>query len=93
MTKNFQTIVFARKHSLVQKTGETNITTLVLFPPGFLIIQYYFLGKICIGKVELLSYKKSIYRYCSTIILGWSRTYMLDNFKHYYIYVFVCFIA
>ena len=28
------------------------------FPPGFLIIQYYFLGKICIGKVELLSYKK-----------------------------------
>ena len=31
------------KESLVQKTGEANITTLVLFPPGFLIIQYYFL--------------------------------------------------
>ena len=58
MTKNFQTIVFARKRSLVQKTGEANITTLVLFPATFVIIQFYFLGKICIGKVELLSYKK-----------------------------------
>ena len=35
-----------------------------------------------IGKVELLM-----------IILSWSRTYMLDNFKHYYIYIFVYFIA
>ena len=58
MTKDFQTIVFARKRSLVQKTGEANITTFVLFPPGFLMIQNYFLGKLCIGKVELLSYKK-----------------------------------
>ena len=55
MTKNFQTIVFARKRSLVQKTGEVKVTTLVLFPPGFKIIPYYFLGKICIGNVELLS--------------------------------------
>ena len=58
MTKNFQTIVFARKRSLVQKTGEANVTTLVLFPPGFLIIQYYFLEELHIGKVKLLSYKK-----------------------------------
>ena len=34
MTKNFQTIAFARKHSLVHKTeGEANVTTsLMLFP-------------------------------------------------------------
>ena len=46
------------KFTVVQKTGEANITTFVLFPPGFLMIQNYFLGKLCIGKVELLSYKK-----------------------------------
>ena len=34
MTKNFQTIVFARKHSLVHKTGEANATILVFFPPN-----------------------------------------------------------
>ena len=45
------------KFTVVQKTGEA-ITTFVLFPPGFLMIQNYFLGKLCIGKVELLSYKK-----------------------------------
>ena len=39
MAKNFQTIEFARKHSLIQKTGEANVTTLVLFPSAFLIIQ------------------------------------------------------
>ena len=46
------------KFTVVQKMGEANITTFVLFPPGFLMIQNYFLGKLCIGKVELLSYKK-----------------------------------
>ena len=33
--KELPTIVFARKHSLVQKTGEANVTTPVLFPSGF----------------------------------------------------------
>ena len=54
MTKNFQTIVFARKRSLVQKTGEAIVTTLVLLNNSVLIP-----GKVLhIGKVKLLSYKE-----------------------------------
>ena len=40
-----------------------------------------------IGKVKLLSYKEYLF-VGRTIFSGWSRTnYMLDNFKHYYIYI------